>query len=277
MDLAGVVILYNPDRDVINNIMSYAPSLKNLYIFDNSPNSHEELCNPVKEKTDVLYFWDGKNKGLPVCLNKALILAKSMGYEWLLTMDQDSRFDSKGLRDYIACIPELPSNTYGISPTFYNEVKGNILPSELLTETNKCITSGNIINISFALISGGFDENLFIDEVDYEFCYRCNRHGYVLYKYNRIILNHHLGNPIQKSILGFHFTALNESYLRQYYIIRNKLYVASKYPIIKKEYYINIAKWLIKIILVEPDKFRKLYYSYKGWKDFKSNRFGRIN
>lgn len=108
MNLAGVVILFNPDNDVINNIMSYAPFLKNLYVFDNSPSSHEELCKVIKEKTDVLYFWDGENKGLPVCFNKALQLAKNMGFNWLLTMDQDSRFNVNGLRDYISCISKLP-------------------------------------------------------------------------------------------------------------------------------------------------------------------------
>lgn len=37
MNLAGVVILYNPDDGIIDNIMSYAPFLEHLFIFDNSP------------------------------------------------------------------------------------------------------------------------------------------------------------------------------------------------------------------------------------------------
>lgn len=276
MNLAGVVILFNPDNDVINNIMSYAPFLKNLYVFDNSPSSHEELCKVIKEKTDVLYFWDGENKGLPVCFNKALQLAKNMGFNWLLTMDQDSRFNVNGLRDYISCISKLPPNAYGISPTFREEVKTKKIPFELLSAIETCITSRNIINVPIAIECGGFDEKLFIDEVDNEFCYRCNQAGYRLYKYNRVILIHHLGNPIPQKILGFHYTALNESYLRQYYGMRNRLYVASKYPRIKRKYYIIIIKWLIKVILAEPDKLRKLQYAYKGLRDYKSHKMGKL-
>jgi rhamnosyltransferase len=277
MNLAGVVVLYNPDDDVIANLMSYAHYLKHLYIFDNSPNSHERISSLVSQKTEVLYFWNGENKGLPFCFNKALKLAQNMDCDWLMTMDQDSKFDTNGLRDYISCISKLPSNTYGISPTFQNEVKGKKLPSKLLTVTDICITSGNIINVSIAINCGGFDENLFIDEVDNEFCYRCNQAGYLLYKYNRIILIHHLGNPIPKKILGFNYTALNESYLRQYYIMRNRLYIASKYPKIKGKYYVIILKWIVKIILAEPDKLRKLHYAYKGWKDFRAHKMGKIS
>lgn len=246
MNLAGVVILYNPDDGIIDNIMSYAPFLEHLFIFDNSPSSHETIKHKIEKVTNVHFFWDGDNKGLPVCLNKALELARNIGCRWLLSMDQDSRFNPNGLKDYISCIPSLPENAYGISATYQNEIKGNKLPSQRLTVVQTCITSGNIINVPIAILCGGFDENLFIDEVDSEFCYRCNKAGYTLYKYNKIVFTHHLGNPIHKNILGFHYTAVNESYFRQYYIIRNRLYVASKYPEIKPQYYLNIISGLQK-------------------------------
>ena len=115
MNLAGVVILYNPDDDIIDNIMSYAPLLEHLFIFDNSPSSHEAIKYKIGEVTNVHFFWDGDNKGIPVCLNKALKLAKNIGCHWLLSMDQDSRFNPNGLKDYISCIPSLPENAYGIS------------------------------------------------------------------------------------------------------------------------------------------------------------------
>lgn len=54
-----------------------------------------------------------------------------------------------------------------------------------LIEKGGCITSGNIINISIALSCGGFDENLFIDSVDEEFCIRCQKYGFLLYEYTK--------------------------------------------------------------------------------------------
>ena len=37
MDVNAVVILYNPDDNVIDNILSYATFVKKIYIYDNSP------------------------------------------------------------------------------------------------------------------------------------------------------------------------------------------------------------------------------------------------
>ena len=53
MILAGVVTLYNPDKDVVGNLLSYASFLGHFYIFDNSPSPHEEgvsrvLCKSIQ-------------------------------------------------------------------------------------------------------------------------------------------------------------------------------------------------------------------------------------
>ncbi len=277
MKLAGVVTLYNPDKNVAQNLLSYASFLGHLYIFDNSPHSHADIKEIVSRETLVTYFWTGENKGIAQCLNQALRLADKEGFEWLLTMDQDSRFITNLIPDYLSCIGQISDNTYGICPIHKEELmNGKSKIDTLLSEVKICVTSGNIIKIKIAMQLGGFDENLFIDEVDSEFCYRCNKAGYKLYKYNKLVFSHHIGKPIHKNILGFHFTALNESYIRQYYIIRNKLYVCSKYPEFKMQYFFSTMKWMIKILLVEPDKYRKFKYALKGWKDYKNGKFGAL-
>jgi len=42
-NLAGVIVLYNPDGSVINNIVSYIDSLSHLYVIDNSENPDNSL------------------------------------------------------------------------------------------------------------------------------------------------------------------------------------------------------------------------------------------
>lgn len=275
MKLAGVVTLYNPNEDVAKNLLSYTSFLDHLYIFDNSPSPHNDIKEIVEKETLVTYFWTGENRGIAKCLNQALILANKDGFEWLLTMDQDSKFITDFIPGYLSCLLKIPDNAYGICPTYKGELK-EIITDAILSEVRVCITSGNIIKIKVAIKLGGFDENLFIDEVDSEFCYRCNKAGYKLYKYNKVILIHHMGNPIQKNILGFHFTTLNESYIRQYYIIRNRLYVCSKYPEKRISYFYNIIKWMVKVLIAEPDKYRKFRYAFKGWKDYRNGKFGAL-
>lgn len=43
MKLAGVVVLYNPDQKVINNINSYIDELDALYLVDNSSADNSTL------------------------------------------------------------------------------------------------------------------------------------------------------------------------------------------------------------------------------------------
>lgn len=276
MILAGVITLYNPDKDVVGNLLSYASFLGHFYIFDNSPSPHEDIKEKVEKTTCVTYFWTGENKGIAACLNQALQLADKEGFQWLLTMDQDSRFMTEHIPEYLSCLSKADENVYGICPTFQEELKRKAVPNSILSEVKSCVTSGNIVRVKLAMQCGGYNESLFIDEVDLEFCYRCNKAGYKLYKYNKVIFSHHVGDPIHKCILGFHFTALNESYIRQYYIMRNRLYVCDKYPEVRTDYYWNIIKWMIKILLAEPDKYRKFKYALKGWRDYNHRRFGSL-
>ena len=259
--IAGVVILYNPDDSVVQNIESYAPYLDHLYVIDNSSYTNIQMISNLFSKQPTTYIPHKDNKGIAYSLNEALHLTKDH-YQWLLTMDQDSRFLPNSFQNYISCLDKLDSNVYGICP-IYDE--NDNIENCIFKPVEKCITSGNIIQVKIAIVCGGFDENLFIDEVDHEFCYRCNRKGYTLLKYQKRILLHNIGNILHVNLFCFHFTTLNENYRRQYYIYRNKLYVCHKFPELKMREYKFLLIWLAKIILGEPDKIRKLYYIYRDY------------
>lgn len=275
--VAGVVILYHPDESVIENISTYAPFLSRLYVIDNSEVENNSLIEKIKKQYNIHYIKHGENLGISYSLNEALRLSQGK-YQWLLTMDQDSKFYKDSLKAYSETVDTMEKDVYGICPTYEHPErvgKEDDVPGSFEV-IEKCITSGNLINVDMALACGGFDENLFIDEVDSEFCYRCNRYGYRLLKYNKNILLHSIGHPIPINVLGFHFTALNESPIRQYYIFRNRCYVATHYPETRKELFVVTLKWIIKIILAEPNKMKKLTYAWRGIVDFKKNRFGKI-
>ena len=59
MKLCGVVVLFHPEEDVIENIKTYIGELDRLYIIDNSEESHRDLFTMKKAKyikKDVI-FW----------------------------------------------------------------------------------------------------------------------------------------------------------------------------------------------------------------------------
>ncbi|MEO7776817.1 MAG: glycosyltransferase, partial [Fibrobacteria bacterium] len=91
--IAGAVILFNPAEDVFGNIESYAPFVKLLIVIDNSPSKNHALADKIKGSWNSVIIANGENLGLAAALNQAASIAREKGFEWLLTMDQDSRFE----------------------------------------------------------------------------------------------------------------------------------------------------------------------------------------
>lgn len=114
------------------------------------------------------------------------------------------------------------------------------------------------MNVHLAQKLGGFDEQLFIDEVDKEFCYRARRRGYAIYKLPWIHLHHEIGHPEHYKIGSFRFQSSNHNAQRKYYITRNRIYVLKKYPDVRKEYLIWLIKMVVKTAIAEPERMSKL-------------------
>ena len=192
-------------------------------------------------------------------------------------MDQDTKFEVDTFSRYLATLQDLPNleKVYGFTPRYMGESDVNKVYR--LIEKGGCITSGNIINISIALSCGGFDENLFIDSVDEEFCIRCREHGFFLYEYTKKIMIQKIGNPHMIKIGRVKICETsNHSCIRLYYITRNALYVSAKYPQMKRYYYPILLKRIIKVILFESDKIKKLQFMLKGCMDFFNDKMGKM-
>lgn len=279
MELAGVVILYHPDEDVIENIKSYIGDLSILYIIDNT----EEPNIVFKDKLDqALSFINNKyiyiswndNKGISYALNCALEYCKK--YKYLLTMDQDSHFPKGMLIKYKKNIEKLCCNgiaMYTVNYTGLNAEKKSLLPYEV----KLAITSGSILNVTIANQLGAFDENLFIDEVDSEFCYRAQKNGYKVIVFPDIIMHHQVGSPNKHKLLCKTYNVFNHSPIRKYYIVRNRLYVIRHYPDRIVFLSIETAKMIIKVLLAEKEKWKNFKYMYWGIIDAFKNIMGKFN
>lgn len=88
MLIAGVVVLYNPDPIVIQNIQSYLPFLYVLYVIDNSESPNMNIVEQLRELGEkIKYIALGENRGVAYALNLGATLAIESGADWLLTMD----------------------------------------------------------------------------------------------------------------------------------------------------------------------------------------------
>ena len=272
MKLAGCIIIYNPSCDVWSNINSYLNELDRLYVIDNSENYNRELIQKVKENKRCQYINLRGNKGIAFALNLAVKRSIKDDYEWLLTMDQDSFFTGNNLnilKSYIET--ERPDYVKVVCPAFEDE---KIKTRQYVYEM---ITSGSIMDTKFCEKIGGFDNKLFIDEVDHDYCVRVILEGCKVIKLFDAKLTHFLGNQtLHKGIISYNYPSI-----RYYYIVRNYLYFYKKYkkypklePVIKLQLP-RIRNYIVSV-WNETDRFKKYLYMIMGLVDFLTGRMGKF-
>lgn len=236
MNIAGVVVLYNPDNKVFENINTYLPFLEKLFVVDNSNKYNEELINELKNIEKVVYISLNGNQGIAKALNQGAESAINKGFSWCLTMDQDSCFDVQGIDTLIKSLHKIENldKTAIIASSYSNEEnkqpKGDLFDYQ---ERFCVITSGNLLNLAIYQKLGGFLEKLFIDQVDHEYCLRAKKHRYKIIQLKNVYLNHSLGKVLKldpKAFLGHRSGYISlHSPIRVYYQTRNQWYVWNQY------------------------------------------------
>jgi rhamnosyltransferase len=164
----------------------------------------------------------------------------------------------------------LGDENWGYEVNYENNVQ------EVIT----AITSGNIVKTEIFEKVGLFDENLFIDYVNHEFCLRIRKHGYKIFSIQSVYLLHRLGDQKHGNFLGKNVTYTNHSSIRRYYITRNRIYVWTKYLSVEPKWvikdFIGSIKEVIKIILYETDKVLKIKMIVKGILDAITHNYGKL-
>lgn len=274
--IAAVTILYNPQPDVGENIETYIEHVDKLYIIDNSDASQAQIIRRIKGAEKVVYIFNNENLGIATALNIGCKAALKDGFDWILTMDQDSKIVAlkKTFQEVITQnnITALYYPTYIINGAPYEyQILENEKPVVVMT-------SGNILNLEAYTAVGGFEDKLFIDYVDIDYCLKLKLNGYQIEELEGYKIAHELGKSKLKQNPFFKILLTNHPLIRRYYITRNKFYMLQTYKNITafydKEKY-SLFKELVKILLFEDEKVQKLKIMYTAYEDFKMNKFGK--
>ena len=277
--LAAMVTLYNPSEDNISTIDNYIDAVDKLYIFDNSNNVDNSNLLPKNKK--IIYLTEKKNKGIAYSMNICAKKAIKDGYKYLLTLDQDSKMTSNIINEMIRFLENTKEKNIGlISP--YQDIDSKDEISDIEYENQiEMMTSGNIINLDAYEKIGGFKDWLFIDCVDTDYCMNLHKHGYKVFRLNKVIMKHNLGNLEVHHLFGKDYPCYNHNPIRRYYIVRNNLYINKMYHDLFPEYcehLIKVQKGQVKRILAfEKNKFKKLRMMYRGYRDYKKGIKGQIS
>jgi rhamnosyltransferase len=279
--IAAVTIFYNPHEKVLDNIRSYMDAVTRIYLVDNSTSPTGFLHSLASDK--IKYLHDGNNAGIAQRLNQAASLARQEGFDFLLTMDEDSSFQKQMLHRYLDCF----RNSESMNSTAMFGIESD---HRLVSFSKDCIesgnemliTSGSIVNLSLLEKLGGFDESLFIDYVDTEYCLRVMKAGYGVRKFKNISLNHSIGMAsVHYSLKSFKKTSRSlHTPVRLYYMMRNYFYLRKKFKGKFEKEFVAIKKNLLVMIknnlLYNTERTKVISYLVKAISDQRGGRMGKI-
>jgi rhamnosyltransferase len=271
MKTLGVVVAYFPDLEKLDfNISTYITELNRLIIWDNTPNPIADKFKFIEDRypKKIQIMTTGKNEGIAFALNQAAKWGISNGYDYLLTMDQDSDFTEKSMAHYLKMIQKAEHTDVAIYTSILRLISDNSSTFEGdFREVKFAITSGSMIPLSTFSKIGFFQEELFMDGIDTEMFWRARKHNLKILQVNGVYLNHIMGERKEFNFCGKKLHTYNYAPIRVYYSMRNYIYLYKKYKdhaFAPGFFYNWFFKRGIAILLLESDKRKKLYAMFLG-------------
>lgn len=258
IDIYAGIVSYNPQIDRLRaNILSIYKQVSKVIIFDNGSENINTIIQLIVEFENVELLRNDKNIGIAAALNKLMQWGADRDYNWMLSLDQDSVC---GL-DYVSQMEKylnVEPNLGIVAPIIVDRNVGIVghNPKKEYSHVNTCITSGAFSKISAWKKIGKYDESMFIDSVDFEYCYRMRKNGYGVIQIKNIKLLHEIGNSKKRRFLFWKIDVTGHSAFRKYYIACNNVYYPLKHKLWIRFLRGNIRNlWTIIVIaLYESDK-----------------------
>ncbi len=289
---AAIVVTFHPDARAYDSLVALAEQARPLIVVDNSATqaSRSRLTRAFGERADtVTLLFNPENLGVAAALNIGLRAAAAAGAEWALTLDQDSRVTPHLAETLAAALAALPpaerERTAVLAPELL--APGGSLsavrsvPSDAASrEADTAVTSGCLVRLAAWQAVGGFDERLFIDYVDHDFCFRLRRAGWAVRTCGGARLLHAIGNATLVRRFGRTLSVNQHSPLRFYYIVRNGLLFWRTYrgdSRFLRQDQLNTFKLLVKALLFDTRRCERLRLCWQAARDYRQGRFGRYD
>lgn len=277
-DIIAVVVWYHPTEEQVQNLSSYASLVRATIIVDNSETDNWHLLSTVA-LPNTTYHPLLDNRGIAYALNYGCRLAWQQGAAWVLTMDQDSRWEADQWELYLQSINRYPAlQKVGVFSPRQDYASQRPMYAGEYEEKTAVMTSGCLLSAFGFEQTKGFRDELFIDEVDNEYCFHCHQLGLQVVIINHAFLQHRLGEMREVRIAGlFKKQYSDHAPFRYYYMVRNNLRLSQLYPQYRAFNKKRLRKMLKRIFLYDHiHKWESLRMCYQGWQDFHKGRFGKL-
>ncbi|WP_312414670.1 glycosyltransferase family 2 protein [Pseudescherichia sp.] len=226
----SIITAYNPDHSQLNNLISNLLKQTDQVV----------ICNNSDPKEDLGKFVDNQNIHLiNFSENLGIAKAQSIGMQWafdngadfVLQMDQDSTPHEDMVQQLLHCYLEMSAagrNPGLVGVQDYDRVTGEINKARVKKGTaitdnyydvDSTLSSGSLIPKKAWEAVGGMRDDLFIDAVDHEYCWRLRHAGFKIIRNKNALLAHRLGDGRFK-IMNLISVGMPSPF-RHYYATRN--------------------------------------------------------
>lgn len=277
--ISAGIVSYNPSVERLQRVIcSIIEQVDTLIIVDNGSANVSDLKQMLLKNRKIFPIFFLENKGIAKALNIICKTAKEKDYQWVLTLDQDTICPS----DIIMCLSKAINYDRAgiICPAVIYEGRNLVTSNKEkeIEEDNACMTSASLTNINAWEISGGFNDDYFIDFVDNDFCMKLRLHNYRILRVNSCSISHQLGDSVSRNFLWRTISGTSHKPWRIYYMIRNNLLFIFEY-----KHHLNIVKEYLKVVYVlcvefffSSKKREVMFYAWKGFKAALNHKKGKM-
>jgi GT2 family glycosyltransferase len=219
-------------------------------------------------------------------------------YSWVWTLDQDSIPATDCLETLLAArerlSPAIVKRLGILAPISVNTANGQAYRAWQWREGVVALSSTESIDIGMAdlVISSGSliaaeavkqaglpRKDFFMDFVDFEYCLRLRRLGFLISVVKRAVLVHSIGRSEDKRFLGIPWSWTIHNPWREYYKVRNQTYtIWYDYPTWRAKLYLarKFVRHACGVLLFDSQKIQRLAFMFAGLKDGIRGRLGIV-
>lgn len=229
--IAAGIVLYNPEPERLGKCLrAVYKQVDRIFLVDNGSKNFSQIKDILEEFCDLEVIPNEKNIGIAAALNQLMKRAAEKGYRWLLTLDDDSVCDDGMVA--ALCKYEDEGKIGIICPVAVDDKMQMPQRTERsIKEIDSCITAGALTNVSVWFSLGGFDERMFIDFVDVEYCMRLRKNHYRILQVDEGKYIHQQYGNIRGafSLFGKKLYLFDYPPKRIYFSVRNQIYYMKKH------------------------------------------------
>ncbi|WP_201838733.1 glycosyltransferase family 2 protein [Microvirga zambiensis] len=295
MRIVAVAVTYNPDIDVLaQTLQSVTSQVQHLVVVDNGSGNIEDIRSTAAELSAHLVD-NPNNIGIAAAQNQGVAYARAEGFSHVLLLDQDTFLAPEVVADLAQNLLALERDhgpVAAIGPAYYElnsrrQTRGYVANGLWLSRLSLAdakrpvasdfiIASGSLIPLTVLDQVGGFKEELFIDLVDVEWCFRARKAGYKSFLSPTATVDHRLGNDTVQ--IGTKRVAVHVP-IRNYYWVRNALWLARQphTPLAWRLYFVSRSLgFLATYTTLVDERARRLQLMARGIWDGIGGRLGPL-